>query len=159
MGFNLLRSIRYVIKGEVFFLLKYHLTDSFQAQRYSLFKLQTKLVLCVCGGVCVGVCVYQVGDCVPFSTQPHPPPSHRGNLTLWLCRSGPASHLSYLCCSNLWGPTSCTCKLHPLLTCVAWLTCTLVAIDFVYASPIVTGFALAVVQVHLTIDAFRLEHK
>lgn len=37
-------------------------------------------------------------------------------------------------------------------SCVAWLTCTLVAIDFVDAPPVVAGFALTVIQVHLTIE-------
>lgn len=43
-------------------------------------------------------------------------------------------------------------------SCVTWLTCTLVAIDFVDALPIVTGFALTVVQIHLAVEtsgAFR----
>lgn len=46
----------------------------------------------------------------------------------------------------------CTCKLHPVLTCVARLTCTFVAIDFVDAPPVVAGFALTVIQVDLTIE-------
>lgn len=43
-------------------------------------------------------------------------------------------------------------------SCVTWLTCTLVAIDFVDALPVVAGLALTVVQVHLavkTCSAFR----
>lgn len=37
--------------------------------------------------------------------------------------------------------------------CVTRLTCTLVAIDLVNAPPIFTGLALAVVQVHLTVES------
>lgn len=37
-------------------------------------------------------------------------------------------------------------------TCVARLACTLVAIDFVNAPPVVAGFALAVVKVHLAVE-------
>lgn len=40
---------------------------------------------------------------------------------------------------------------HP--SCVAGLTCTLVAIDFVDAPPVVAGFALTVVQVDLTVES------
>lgn len=105
--------------------------------------------LCVCV-----LCVYQVEDCVPFSA---PPPSHTGNPTPLFRMSGPASHLSYLPLLKLKGPPPCICKLHPVLTCVARLTCTLVAVDFVDAPPVVAGFALTVVQVHLTIETFKLE--
>lgn len=150
-----LRSIRYVIKGQALFLLKYHLTDSFQVQHHSLFKLQTKLELCVSVRVCMYVCVCIRLGTVFLSLSP----SHTGNLTPLFCRSGPASHLSYLPLPKLRGPSPCTCKPHPVLTCVAWLTCTLIAVDFVYASSIVTGFALTVVQVHLTVKTCRLENK
>lgn len=143
-------NTRYVIKGQPLSLLKYQLTDSFKAQRHSLFKWQTKLVLCVNVYVCIrlGTMFLSVF-----------PPSHTGNLTPLFCRSGPASHLSYLPLPVLRGPSPCTCKLHPVLTCVARLTCTLVAIDFVDAPPVVAGFALTVVQVHLTIETCTLEHK
>lgn len=100
------------------------------------------------------LCVYQVGDSVLFSTPP--PPFHVGNLTPLFRGSGPASHLSYLPLPKLKGRSPCTCKLHPVLTCVARLTCTFVAIDFVDAPPVVAGFALTVIQVHLTIETCRL---
>lgn len=44
-----------------------------------------------------------------------------------------------------------------MLTYVAGFTCTLVAVDFVDAPPVVAGFALAVVQVDLAIETCRLE--
>lgn len=37
-------------------------------------------------------------------------------------------------------------------SCVAWLACTLIAVDFVNASSVVTGLALTVIKVHLTIE-------
>lgn len=43
-------------------------------------------------------------------------------------------------------------------SCVTWLTCTLVAIDFVDALPVVAGLALTVIQVYFTVEtrsAFR----
>lgn len=49
-------------------------------------------------------------------------------------------------------------KPRPLLTCVARLACTLIAIDFVDAPPVVTGFALTVIQVYLTVESCRLTH-
>lgn len=45
-----------------------------------------------------------------------------------------------------------------MLTCVARLTGTFVAIDFVDAPAVVAGFALAVVQVDLTIETCGLGH-
>ena len=42
------------------------------------------------------------------------------------------------------------------LTCVAWLARTLIAVDFVNASPVVAGFALTVVQVHLAVETYRI---
>lgn len=138
----------YVIKG----LLKYHLTDSFQAQRHSLFRWLTKLALCVC------VCIRLGTVFLSLSPLPLPPTSHTGNLTPLFCRSGPASHLSYLPLPKLRGPSPCTCKLHPALTCVAGLACTLVAVDFVDAPPVVAGFALTVVKVDLAVEAYRSDH-
>lgn len=44
-----------------------------------------------------------------------------------------------------------------MLTGVAGFTCTLVAVDFVDAPPVVAGSALAVVQVYLAIETCRLE--
>ena len=41
----------------------------------------------------------------------------------------------------------------PVLTCVTWLTCTLIAVDLVNAPPVVTGLALTVIQIHLTVKA------
>lgn len=57
------------------------------------------------------------------------------------------------------GTVPCTCKPHPALTCVAWLACTLVAVDFVDALPIVAGLALAVVKVYLAVETCELEQK
>lgn len=42
---------------------------------------------------------------------------------------------------------------YKLLTCIAEFTGTLVAIDLVDTSPIVTGIALAVVNVDFTVDS------
>lgn len=143
-------NTRYVIKGQPLLLLKYQLTDSFQVQRHSLLKWQTKLVLCVRVYVCIRLGTVFLSLFLP---------SHTRNMTPLFCKSGPASHLSYLPLPVLRGPSPCTCKLLPVLTCVARLTRTLVAIYFVDAPPVVTGFALTVVQVHLTIKTYVLEHK
>lgn len=37
--------------------------------------------------------------------------------------------------------------------CVAWFASTLIAIDLVYASSIITGLALAVIKVYFTVEA------
>lgn len=129
-------------KVSVFFLFKYHLTA--EAQRHSLFKLQTKLAHCVC-----------IGLGTWFLSLFLPPSFNISNLTPLFRRSGPASHLSYLPLPKLRGPPPCTCTLQPGLTCVARLACTFVAIDFIDAPPVVAGFALAVVQIHLTIKTCR----
>lgn len=144
-----------MIKGQPLSLLKYHLTDSFQAPRHRLFKWQTKLVLCVCVCACI-----RLGAAFLSLTPPTPHhPSHTRNLTPLFHRSGPASHLSYLPLPKLRGPSPCTCKLHPVLTCVSRLTSTLVAIDFVDALPVVTRFALTVIQIDLTVETCTLNSK
>lgn len=84
-----------------------------------------------------------------------PPSFDISNLTPLFRRSRPASHLSNLPLPKLRGPPPCTCTLPPGLTCVARLACTFVAIYFVDAPPVVAGFALAVVQIHLTIKTCR----
>lgn len=44
-------------------------------------------------------------------------------------------------------------SVYKLLTCVAGFTGTLVAIDLVDAGPIVTGIALAVINIDFTVDS------
>lgn len=49
-------------------------------------------------------------------------------------------------------------SVHEMLTCVAGLTGTLVAVDLVDAGPIVAGIALAVVNVDFTVDSCQKRH-
>lgn len=116
--------------------------DALQLFIYRFTRLRSHFFFCFWAELGLCVCVSGWGLC-SFLYYPHT--SHTGNLTPLFHRSGPASHLSSLSLPKLMRASQCTCKLHPLLTCVTRLTCTLVAIDFVNTSAVVTGFVLAVV--------------
>lgn len=115
-----------------------------QAQRHTLFNLHRKSVHCVCirlDSVLLSLPIIphmQPDTIVPLERTRQPP----------VAPSPSKAH----------GTIPLHTKPRPLLTCVARLACTLVAIDFVDAPPVVTGFALAVIQVHLTVESCRSTH-
>lgn len=99
------------------------------------------------------LCVYQVRLCSSLY-------SNYSTYAIWhLCSAGvdpPATCRTHPFQSS--GDHPFHTKPRPLLTCVARLACTLIAIDFVDAPPVVTGFALTVIQVYLTVESCRLTH-
>ena len=135
-----------MIKGQALFLLKYHLTPGSTSEPFQM--AHKVSALCVCALFCVCIrygTVFlslqpRISDTIVSQQWTRQPPVLAAPPK---AQGPPPPHLYFL----------------PVLTCVARLACTLVAVDFVDAAAVVAGFALTVVQVHLTVETWRFENK